>query len=178
MVMPEGVAVLGSNEEAKLEWLRRLLREFEGRLLRYAVRFVKIEVARELVQETFARIWKEDPSALKNREREWLFCVCRNLALDYLKKERPLSYVTQDNAIEPLAESALSQNESMGEVNGILRALPASQQEVIRLKFQESMSYQEISEVTGHSVSHVGVLIHEAMKEVRRKMKISAKGAL
>jgi len=178
MVTPEkGFAVL-SNRETKLDWLRRLLREFEGRLLRYAVRFVKIEVARELVQETFARIWKEGPLELKGREREWLFCVCRNLALDYLKKERPLSYVTQDNAIEPLAETALTQQESMGEVNGILRALPANQQEVIRLKFQESMSYQEISQVTGHSVSHVGVLIHEAMKEVRRKMKISAKGAL
>ena len=66
----------------------------------------------------------------------------------------------------------------MGAVNGILKTLPANQQEVIRLKFQESMSYQEISAVTGHSVSHVGVLLHEAMKEVRRKMKASAKGAL
>ena len=168
-----------NKSESKLDWLRRLLREYEGRLLRYAARFVKIEVARELVQETFARIWKEDPMALRNREREWLFHVCRNLALDYLKKERPLSYTSQENAIEPLAQSALEQNESMGAVNGILRTLPANQQEVIRLKFQESMSYQEISQITGHSVSHVGVLIHEAMKEVRRKMKSSqAKGAL
>lgn len=161
-----------------MEWLRRLLREYEGRLLRYAARFVKIEVARELVQETFARIWREDPEYLRNREREWLFHVCRNLALDYLKKERPLSYTSQENAIEPLAQTALEQNESMGAVNGILKTLPANQQEVIRLKFQESMSYQEISAVTGHSVSHVGVLLHEAMKEVRRKMKASAKGAL
>ncbi len=154
------------------------MREFEGRLLRYAARFVKIEVARELVQETFARIWKEDPENLRNREREWLFHVCRNLALDYLKKEKPLSYISQDNAIEPLAHAALEQNESMGEVNGILRTLPAHQQEVVRLKFQESMSCQEISQVTGHSVSHVGVLLHEAMKEVRKQMKASAKGAL
>lgn len=158
------------GRETKTQWMRRLLREFEGRLLRYAARFVKLEVARELVQETYARLWKEEPETLRNREREWLFHVCRNLALDYLKKEKPLSYVSQENAILPEAENALEREEDKTELQQLLRKLPANQQEVVRLKFQESMSYKEIARVTGHSVSHVGVLIHEAMKTMRTQM--------
>ena len=49
-------------------------------------------------------------------------------------------------------------------------ALPESQQEVVRLKFRHGLSYREISEVTGISVSNVGVRIHEAMKTLRARL--------
>ena len=50
-----------------------------------------------------------------------------------------------------------------------LLKLKETYQEVIILKFQEGRSYKEISEITGHSVSNVGVLIHEGMKILRAK---------
>jgi DNA-directed RNA polymerase specialized sigma24 family protein len=40
-------------------------------------------------------------------------------------------------------------------------------QEVLIMKLKHELSYKEISEITGHSVSNVGVLIHEGMKELR-----------
>lgn len=73
-----------------------------------------------------------------------------------------------DEAVTP-AESAEVREQS----GGILRhlaSLPQGQQEVVRLKFQESMSYREISEVTGHSVSNVGFLLHTALKTLRERM--------
>jgi RNA polymerase sigma-70 factor (ECF subfamily) len=48
-----------------------------------------------------------------------------------------------------------------------LATLPENQQEVLRLKFQHDLSYRDISEVTGLSVSHVGVLIHQGLKTLR-----------
>ena len=44
---------------------------------------------------------------------------------------------------------------------------PANQREVIRLKFQNGFSYQEISRISGHSVSNVGYLIHAGIKTLR-----------
>ena len=52
-----------------------------------------------------------------------------------------------------------------------MAALPALQQEVLRLKFQAGLSYQEIAEVTGKSVSHVGVLLHEGLKSIRERVR-------
>ena len=48
-----------------------------------------------------------------------------------------------------------------------LESLPTNQREVIRLKFQNGFSYQEISRISGHSVSNVGYLIHAGMKTLR-----------
>ena len=49
----------------------------------------------------------------------------------------------------------------------LLEALPANQREVVRLKFQNGFSYQEISRISGHSVSNVGYLIHAGIKALR-----------
>ena len=49
----------------------------------------------------------------------------------------------------------------------LLEGLPASQRDVLRLKFQNGFSYQEISRISGHSVSNVGYLIHAGIKTLR-----------
>jgi RNA polymerase sigma factor (sigma-70 family) len=47
--------------------------------------------------------------------------------------------------------------------------LPPRQQEVLQLKFQNDLSYQQISEITELSVSNVGVMIHNALKTLRQR---------
>ncbi len=39
----------------------------------------------------------------------------------------------------------------------------------MQLKFQNDLSYQEISEITKLSVSNVGVMIHNALKTLRQR---------
>ena len=64
----------------------------------------------------------------------------------------------------------VERRDSAGQILEYLERLPASQQEVIRLKFQNGLSYREIATVTGHSVSHVGVLIHNGLKTLRMRL--------
>ena len=52
----------------------------------------------------------------------------------------------------------------------LLEALPVNQREVVRLKFQNGFSYQEISRISGHSVSNVGYLIHAGIKALRGQL--------
>jgi RNA polymerase sigma-70 factor (ECF subfamily) len=52
-------------------------------------------------------------------------------------------------------------------VINLLQTLPDNQRTVIRLKFQNGLSYKEISEQTGLSISNVGYLIHTALKSLR-----------
>jgi RNA polymerase sigma-70 factor (ECF subfamily) len=55
--------------------------------------------------------------------------------------------------------------------------LPDSQQEVIRLRFQEGFSYKEISRITGFSVGNVGYLLHVGLKSLRGRLGVPDDGA-
>jgi len=59
----------------------------------------------------------------------------------------------------------------------MLAALPLNQREVVRLKFQNGLSYQEISRVTSLTVTNVGFLLHTALKTIRHQLQAEAKAA-
>lgn len=67
------------------------------------------------------------------------------------------------------AEQAEAQDQQ-DHLLGLVSALPHAQREVVQLRFQGGLAYKDIAEVTGHSVSYVGVLLHEAMKHLREQM--------
>ena len=76
----------------------------------------------------------------------------------------------------PSVSERMETKQSTGQMLSMLATLPDNQQEVIRLKFQNGLSYKEIAGITGHSVSHVGVLIHTGIKSMRAQMKSQTKG--
>lgn len=142
--------------------------------MRYALRITgDEEQARDVVQETFLRLWKQDPGQI--RLGEWLFTVCRNRALTVRKKEGRMSPLTQQEAeTRPSREAGPAERtEDRDTLRHILRlidGLPKRQQEVLRLKFQNGLSYREIGSATQLSVSNVGFLLHTALKRIRRAM--------
>lgn len=52
----------------------------------------------------------------------------------------------------------------------LLQGLPIKQQEVIRLKIDHGLSYREIAEITGLTVSNVGYLLHQGFQTLRTKL--------
>ena len=67
-------------------------------------------------------------------------------------------------------DAPLERAEAYGRVLALLATLPARQQEVIRLKFQEGLSYKEIAGITQLTANHVGVIIHEGIKTLRARL--------
>jgi len=146
------------------------MQRFEGRLVRYAARFVTEDQAREIVQDTFLKLWQQDREEVEGHLAEWLFRVCRNQAIDLCRKEKHLSRVESgaEMASDDDPEWRVDMHRAASKLLKHLASLPASQQEVLRLKFQEDLSYKQISAITGHTVSHVGVLIHTAIARLRQ----------
>src|SRR5262245_46265380 len=154
-------------------WVRDAVARFEGPLTIYASRLLgDAETARDVVQDTFLRLCAQNYESVGTHLAEWLFTVCRNRALDVLRKEHRMTQLGDEQVNlctspekGPL-ERALERDLS-GRVLELLEALPANQREVVRLKFQNGFSYQEISRISGHSVSNVGYLIHNGIKSLR-----------
>lgn len=171
----DGKSVCG---DSPVEWMQSILDRYEGPLLRYAQRITgDLESARDVVQETLLRACREDRSSLEGRLAQWLFHVCRNRALDVQRKEQRMS-VASDLDLQTLPGGAgppelIVARETSSRLLGLLDHLPAAQQEVIRLKFQDDLKYREIAEVTGQSISNVGFLLHSGLKRLRELMRDS-----
>ena len=152
---------------------QELVRRFELPLLQYATRIIgDRERARDVVQETFVQLERSQRQQVDNAPAKWLFTVCRNRALNVCRKERRMTFLDDEilesrETADPGPAEQLEQKEAGVFLLRILGTLPPRQQEVLQLKFQNDLSYQEISEITNLSVSNVGVLIHNALKTLR-----------
>jgi RNA polymerase sigma-70 factor (ECF subfamily) len=159
------------------QWLQQALERYEGPLLRYALRMTgNLEKAREVVQDTFLKLWETDPKTVDSHLAPWLYTVCRNRVLDVLKKEKrmqPLKEPAEGYELEA-PDIGPAERYEKKETHSVLfqmvDTLPQNQREVIRLKFQDDLSYKEIAEVLGLSVGNVGFLLHTAIQAIRQKL--------
>jgi RNA polymerase sigma factor (sigma-70 family) len=173
--MPDGDA----NADSKR--MQVLLRRFEIPLLQFATRITgDRERARDVVQETFVKF--QNNGAFQSPEpATWLFTVCRNGALNVCRKERRMQYrdeefiEAREAEQQPMPFERLEQQEAAGFLLRIVTTLPPRQQEVLQLKFQNDLSYQQIAEITETTANNVGVLIHTALKTLRQRYAQTAK---
>lgn len=156
--------------------MRGVLARFERPLVRYAFALTgDLERARDVVQDTFERLLAETRELADDHLPRWLFTVCRNRAVDVTRKEAPVTALQNSGldrraSAHPGPAAVAEHNALASALLAALDRLPADQREVVRLKFQSGLSYKEISAVTGHSISNVGVLIHTAVKAIRKEL--------
>ena len=159
--------------ETREEFVEQALAEFEGPLIGYAMGIVHdLERARDVVQDTFIRLYQQDRDKVSRGLKTWLFTVCRNRALDILRKEKRMVELDDEAAVRIRSsdagpDDATDWDERVGQVMQALDRLSENQREVIRLKFQQGLSYKEISEVTNLSTGNVGFLLHTGLKRLR-----------
>jgi RNA polymerase sigma-70 factor (ECF subfamily) len=128
-----------------------------------------------VVQETFLRLCRTPREQVAGHEAAWLYTVCRRAALDVKRKERRMTPMTDDAAAtfeSTVTDPAIAaeRTDAAAEVLRMLDRLPENQREAIALKFGHGLSYKQIADVTGHTVSNVGFLIHAGLKTVRQRL--------
>lgn len=137
----------------------------ESGLLRFALGVVRQRaVAEELVQETFLRF--HQVAAEVENPRGWLYRSLRNLALNHLR-DRPRETELPEEPAAPeatLPVEAMVREEAIGTMRLLLAELPDEDRDLIRMKYNDDLKYQEISRRTGLSVGNVGYRLHHALK--------------
>lgn len=167
--MTEGHAECGGKD-----WLGQVLDLYERRLVGYAARLVRDdEAARDLAQDTFLELCRRPMELDHPGLRPWLYTVCRNRAIDRLRKERRMHLLDEPQTTPATQDSpaqAAERAETEGRLLLLLGQLPPRQQEVVWLRFRGGLSYREIADVTKHPVGTVGSLLHEALKRLRERL--------
>jgi RNA polymerase sigma-70 factor, ECF subfamily len=162
-------------------WLAGTFERFERPLVAYARCLLRgdIEAARDVTQEVFVQLCKEPWPEIESKAEAWLFRVCRNKSLDRIKRwenrmHKQIDTESWNAASDQLASDpavACQEMEILDRVRDTVRQLSDRHQEILGLRLQQGLSYQQIAEVTGLSVSNVGVQLHEAIMKLRVKLK-------
>lgn len=152
---------------------------FYDEILMYAIRLTDDRAwADDLVQETYLRFLQTKEDIQPNSRRSWLYRTARNLFIDQFRRQKrtrkvknviKTDFMPDQQSVSP-PHHALEQEEFFGEVFDAVDLLPARQREVILLKFQQGLSYDEISQITGDTKTTIGWLLHEAITKLRKQL--------
>jgi len=164
-----------SAEPTGWETIEELFAALESPLLSYALRLAgELGVAEDIVQEAFMKLHAQFDDV--REPRRWLYRTVHNLALnhrraagkivslDTVESGGPVPADTTDP--QPLPDEQIARWEGIGLVRLSLETLDERSRELIRLKFNEDLSYKEISARTGLNIGHVGYLLHHALKAI------------
>jgi RNA polymerase sigma factor (sigma-70 family) len=163
-----------SAQASAKETVEDLFRALESPLLGYAWRLVgEGTVAEDLVQDAFMKLHGQFNEV--REPRRWLYRTVHNMALNYRRrgdKIVPLNASLDGEMSDagdptdplPLPDEQIARWEGIGLVRLSLETLDPRSREVLRLKFNEDLSYKEIGARCGLTVGHVGYLLHHALK--------------
>lgn len=132
----------------------------------------RTEIAEEIVQKTFCRMWEKGLCFPSERAAfAWVYKVCHGLSVDYLRSmgshHRSMDLdETQFVTPVPSPERIFS---SRQELACALSELSEREAQVVSLVFWESLMQDEVAELLGVSRKTVVRDLHSALKKIGRK---------
>lgn len=163
---------LKNCQNGDTESFARLYDEFAEKLYRFV--FFRVghkEVAEDILADTFIKAWQKisqvnSPEALSG----WLYQIARNNVIDYyrVKKELvPLEDVAEflEDAVNPVDTASLSLDEA--NLLKLMKGLTAEQHAVIKYKFFEDLSNEEIAQILNKTEGSIRVIQHRAIARLK-----------
>ncbi|WP_423128336.1 RNA polymerase sigma factor [Gaoshiqia sp. Z1-71] len=154
-----------------------LYAQFSERLFGFAFSMLKNhEDAKEVVQETFLKLWKKrDQLDSSQSVKALLFSVSYHIVIDLLRKRlKENQYLQELHARfaenEPGADHLADYNELNNELQKAISALPEQRKKIYQLSREEGLSHKEIAGILNISVKTVENQINLALKTIRRQL--------
>ncbi len=166
------------NPKTREIGFRQLIHIYQKRVYQLIRRMVLIhEDADDLTQNTFIKAYQNLDRFQGNSSLfTWIYRIGTNEALSFLDKKKKRFFFSLEDHQEKM-ESYLDdpENRTGDEIQLLLQkallTLPEKQRLVFHLKYQEDMTYEEMSEITGTSVGALKASYHHAVKKIEQSLK-------
>lgn len=163
------------GEDVKIDILEEVYLKYYSTLFIYAFSLCNdTHLAQDLTSETFLKAFLSLNSET-TYFKFWLFKVCKNLFVDYVRKNKkysisqlPTDILSEDSNPEDMVILSEEKNELMSKIMG----LKEFQREVIVLFYYGRFNIEEISKMTGLSKGAVKTTLHRARILMRSKMEV------
>lgn len=151
-----------------------LIDRYQDKIIGFAYRMTgdRFE-ARDIAQDVFLRIYhaagRYQPKA---KFSTYIFRIARNLCLNHLR-DRKLQLLFPDNPIAASRSSpraVLERKEQQALVKEAVDSLPPNQRLAVILTRYNELSYEEASKIMRCSVGAIGLLLHRARENLKKKL--------
>lgn len=171
---------LDGNEAA----FETLLLRHKQRIYSHIFMLVKNhDQANDIFQETFIKVVRTLKSGKYKEEGKflpWVMRIAHNLAIDTFRRKKKMQMVRGDDDYDPFAtieydslnvEENLVKDQIYDDVKGLIELLPEEQQEVVRMRIYEELSFKEIAERSDVSINTALGRMRYALINIRKIVK-------
>jgi len=157
-----------------------LFSKYSKPLFYYAIKFVGDEVAKDIVQDIFVKIWSEQSITITRSLHSLLFTMVRNSCLQQIEKQKVRNKYLESTRLILLEEElryyveekpGLIEQELEDKLNEVLTALPERCRQIFKMSRFENKKNKEIAIELEISVKAVEKQITKALASIRIEMK-------
>ena len=157
--------------------LIEIIRDYKDGLILFLSSIVgDVHTAEDLAEDTFVLIGTKKPKDKgKSSFKTWLYTIGRNIAIDYLRKqkrqnEQPLDTASEVSDDEADIENAYLRQQQKITIHRALRKLKPEYRQISWLQYFEQLSMKEAAMVIKKSVHGTEVLASRARKALRERL--------
>ena len=125
--------------------------------------------AEDILQEVFVKLYKAPPTPRIKKPRAYIFRMARNLAIDGIREQQPLSLEDYEDTLQS------SDPDPVGrlDIEEAMRALPSEQRQVVSLHLNGGLKFREIADVTDTPLGTVLWRYQKAIKRLQSLLEIN-----
>lgn len=137
------------------------------------------DIAQDITSETFTRAWNkfraDNPEPKVKNWTGFLYQIARNLITDFYRERARVQIISASYA-SVLTDSSMGLEEKaflsseVEQIRSVLVQLGQEQQEVVIWRYIDGLSIREIASILDKPEGTVRVIIHRALKEVRKNL--------
>ena len=126
------------------------------------------ELAEDVTQDVFMKLFAIPQDLAVKYPRAWVFQMTHNAAIDALRREKPSEDI--DGISQCAAERDIAQQL---DIEKALAALPQTEREIVSLHLNAELTFSEIADVTGLTLSSVYRRYRKALKILKKLLEVS-----
>ena len=151
---------------------------YERQIYRVCYRFVENrDDALDLAQDVFVKAFEHLPTFRRESSlKTWLYRIAINHCLNHVKKHsQQFVEVTEfTSSVHPSIQRQLEDQEQRAHFRRLIKRLPPKQKAILELRVNEQLSYEEIAQISGRSVSTIKASVFFALDKLRKLVKDSS----
>ena len=123
-------------------------------------------MAEDLTQDTFVKLFVSPPDSSVRNPRAWIFRMAHNLAIDALRKAQ----CTNIDDLSLASEDRMDTIAVRADLERSIATLSCTEREILALRLNGELGFQEIARITGLSLSAVYRCYHKTLKTLQTQL--------
>ena len=173
--------ILNQCKYGNLNAFREIVEQYQS--FAYRIAFFLLyneEDAKDVVQESFIRIWKHRAKINPNRKfSTWLYRIVTNLSIDWLRtrKKKHQTIISEFDKYkltietgDTLIDDQVTNKELVKLIKKLACDLSPKQKMVFLLRDTEDLSITEVAEITGFTIGSIKTNLYHARRTIRRQL--------